>query len=93
MGADTALESWPKTKWYKQCLVKLSLLFHIVDQIQDYWPSAFHGVDRFGNPVYFERLGNIDPKSFVGSVPQEDLVQYHIWAMERIEAKYSFNRL
>jgi len=73
MGADTALESWPKNKWYKQCL--------------DYWPSAFHGVDKYGNPVYFERLGNIDPKSFVGSISQEDLVQYHIWAMERIEAK------
>jgi hypothetical protein len=73
VGADSALETWPKNKWYKQCL--------------DYWPSAFHGVDRYGNPAYFERLGNIDPKSFVGSISQEDLVQYHIWAMERIEAK------
>lgn len=74
IGADTALETFPKNKYFKACT--------------DYWPAVVAGKDKFGVPVLFERLGNVDPKSLCSQVPQEDLVAYHIYVMETAEARW-----
>jgi len=66
---DIIFEQFPKNRYFKS-LVK-------------YWPGTLHGVDRFGVPLYCERLGQIDLSSLLGKVPSEVLIQFHIYVMER----------
>jgi len=73
VGADTILETFPKSKYFKG--------------ISEYWPGHPHKVDNRGIPVFYERLGIVDPKSLLKAIPQDDLLQFHIYMMERAEKR------
>jgi len=66
---DKIYETFPQNKYFKS-LVK-------------YWPGNFHGVDKFGVPLYCERLGQIDLHSLLGEVPADTLLEFHIYTIER----------
>jgi hypothetical protein len=71
VGVSKILESFPKNKYFQACI--------------DYWPGAWHGPDKEGVPVWYERVGIVDPKGFTKAVPLEDLIEFHIFLMERGE--------
>jgi len=50
--------------------------------LRNYWPGNFHKVDKEGIPVYIERIGLSDFKGVCKNVPDEDLINFHIWCME-----------
>lgn len=66
---DQIFEEFPKSKYFKSLMA--------------YWPGTFHGTDKYGVPMYCERLGVIDLHSLLGVVPADILVQYHIYCIER----------
>jgi len=74
-GADTIMETFPKTKYYKRIL--------------EYWPQGHHKLDKSGVPFSVERLGQADPRSLIGNVPSKDLIQYHVYCMEETEQMIS----
>jgi len=75
--ADDILTSFPKNKNYQRLL--------------DYWPGSIHWDDppltHDGSIVLFQALGRASP-SLIDAIGMDDLVQFHIWSMERLESKW-----
>ena len=55
-----------------------------LDRLWAYWPGRFMGADREGMPVWVERFGHVDPSSLLDTVPDEDLIHFHLWIQEMI---------
>ncbi|KAL5478140.1 hypothetical protein EMCRGX_G025029 [Ephydatia muelleri] len=52
-----------------------------------YFPTGFFGEDRDGHPVYYDNLGNLDPKGLHRSCRQEDIVKLKVMHAEMFAAK------
>jgi hypothetical protein len=52
-----------------------------------YWPCSYNELfyTKEGWPVYYERVGIIDPKYLLEIVSAEDLLQFHIFEAEKRE--------
>ncbi len=60
------------------------------DICKRFYPSAFHGLDKTGAVVYYERLGGIDIESLKAQgVTQELLGWHYMWQMEYLWMKIS----
>jgi hypothetical protein len=71
---DFILQNWPNNKYY--------------EKIMNYWPCVTHGRDKEGKiTIHWERIGQVDPKSLLSSVPSEDLIMFHLWIMESTEKR------
>jgi len=66
---DEIFANFPHSKYFKFLI--------------EYWPGAFHGVDRYGVAMYVERLGQIDLNFLFTAVPFDVLIDFHIYCMER----------
>lgn len=66
---DQIFEEFPKNKYFKSLI--------------QYWPGGLHGIDKYGVPILFERLGAIDLHSLLGKVPAEVLLEFHIYTIEK----------
>jgi hypothetical protein len=82
MGVDNFLETAPKEN-------------RNFPLIQKYWPGHFHKVDKDGAPVYYEKIGSVDVRGLINSIPGDDLINYHLWQQEthRIKYDYRYNLL
>uniref|UniRef100_N1QRN9 Uncharacterized protein n=1 Tax=Aegilops tauschii TaxID=37682 RepID=N1QRN9_AEGTA len=52
-------------KWREDCAVDTiakDFKFEEFDALKRCYPHGFHGVDRFGRPLYIERIGSVDLK-------------------------------
>lgn len=68
-GVDNILETYPKeSKWFQS--------------MHEYWPNKQYGIDEYGIPIWWERIGTVEPKSLLGQAPPEALVRHHVWIME-----------
>lgn len=86
---DELMETLPKSDWFQKIVA--------------YYPGKIHGTDRFGVPVIWERIPTMDPKSYMGAVPYEEIINHHIYMMESQDrlirenmkktGKYRFRRL
>ncbi|ELR17313.1 CRAL/TRIO domain containing protein [Acanthamoeba castellanii str. Neff] len=72
-GADTVLETAPKTNKNFPLVLK-------------YWPGHYHKHDKDGCPVYYERLGAVDVRGLLNTVPGEDLFNVHVYQQEQSRA-------
>ncbi|KAK4389489.1 Phosphatidylinositol/phosphatidylcholine transfer protein SFH11 [Sesamum angolense] len=53
------------------------------EEVKRCYPHGYHGVDRYGRPVYIERLGMVDLDSFLLVTTIDRFVKYHICEQEK----------
>ncbi|XP_027361995.1 phosphatidylinositol/phosphatidylcholine transfer protein SFH11 [Abrus precatorius] len=73
-------------KWRKEFRVdKLAEEFKFTEynEVKKCYPHGFHGVDRFGRPVYIERIGMVDLNKLAQVTTFERFIKYHVSEQEK----------
>ncbi|RZC69207.1 hypothetical protein C5167_032299 [Papaver somniferum] len=73
-------------KWREECRVDLISKEFIFDEyleVKSCYPHGYHGVDKFGRPLYIERIGKIDLNALFKITTIDRFVKYHISEQEK----------
>ncbi|CAN4077964.1 unnamed protein product [Withania somnifera] len=63
--------------------ISKELKFEEFDEVKKCYPHGFHGVDRYGRPVYIERLGRVNLNRLLEVTAIERFVKYHVSEQEK----------
>ncbi|CAL5439212.1 unnamed protein product [Camellia sinensis] len=69
-----------------QLITDASLLefkFEEYKEVKKCYPHGFHGVDKYGRPLYIERVGMVDLNAFLQITTIDRFMKYHVSEQEK----------
>ncbi|PIN08214.1 Phosphatidylinositol transfer protein SEC14 [Handroanthus impetiginosus] len=88
---DKTVQMWSEMlNWRTENGVDSIIQDFIYDELEEvlqYYPHGYHGVDKEGRPVYIERLGKIEPSKLMSVTTVDRFLKYHIQGFEKAFAE------
>ncbi|KAL8135496.1 hypothetical protein AgCh_010222 [Apium graveolens] len=86
-NVDKTIQMWEEMlKWrneYGTDSILEDFEFEELEEVLQFYPQGYHGVDREGRPVYIERLGKAHPSRLMRITTLERYLKYHVQEFEK----------
>ncbi|PON40642.1 Cellular retinaldehyde binding/alpha-tocopherol transport [Parasponia andersonii] len=68
---------------YRVDAIPKEFKFEEYERVKKCYPYGYHGVDRYGRPVYIERIGMVDLNELLQVTTVDRFVKYHVSEQEK----------